>query len=38
MKKENAEHASNGQGLCVRWGFPTLKLNSSNNFKIKTNV
>jgi hypothetical protein len=28
----------NGLGLCVRWGFPALKLNSSNNFKFKYNV
>jgi hypothetical protein len=29
--------ATNGFGLCVRWGFPALKPNSSNNFKFKTN-
>jgi len=28
----------NGLQLCVRWGFPSLKLNSSNNFKYSTNV
>ncbi len=24
-------------GLCVRWGFPALKLNSSMNFNLRTN-
>ena len=29
--------APNVRWLCVRSGFPALKLNSSNNFKFKTN-
>lgn len=29
--------AYNGFGLCVRWGFLSLKLNSSNNVKNSTN-
>lgn len=24
-------------GLCVRWGFPALKPNSSTNFNLSTN-
>jgi len=27
----------NGFGLCVRWGFPALKPNSSTNFNLSTN-
>jgi len=29
--------AHNGIGLCVRWEFPALKPNSSNNFNLSTN-
>ena len=29
--------ATNVFGLCVRWGFPALKLNSSTNFNLSTN-
>ena len=27
----------NGFGLCIRWGFPALKINSSTNFNLSTN-
>lgn len=29
--------AANVFGLCVRWGFPALKLNSSNKLNLNTN-
>jgi hypothetical protein len=29
--------AGNVFGLCVRWGFPALKPNSSTNFNLSTN-
>jgi len=29
--------AHNGFGLCVRWGFPALKPNSSTNLNLSTN-
>ncbi len=27
----------NGEGLCVLWGFPALKTNSSTKFNLSTN-
>ena len=27
----------NGLWLCVRWGFPALKLTDSTNFNLRTN-
>ena len=36
-KKLKAEELLNVFGLCVRWGFPTLKSNSSTNFNLSTN-
>ena len=29
--------AGNGFGLCVRWGFPSLKPIDSTNFNLNTN-
>ena len=31
------EYTANVFGLCVRWGFPALKPNSSTNFNLSTN-
>jgi len=36
-KKLKAEELLNGLGLCVRWGFPALKPNSSTNLNLSKN-